>query len=146
MNCNNPHTVKLTDNPEYNLFFEYVKGIVYLRGNHKLIKLSESRNKGHHDLNLSDESEQEYKCNITADMFKFIGYYSDIRDLHHIHNLADLSIAIVNRPVHNTVEFFIYVIYVYLYRFRFGTFAIFYIPPGGLVWNLWMLFLGMGGV
>lgn len=48
MNCNNLHlcnninTVQLTYNSDYNLFYEYVKGIVYLYGVNTLIKLNGS--------------------------------------------------------------------------------------------------------
>ena len=68
--CNNSDSVKLTDNNDYNIFFNIVNGIVYLKGENKLIKLNN---------NYAINTLCNNTCNTSYDncsSFKLIGYFN----------------------------------------------------------------------
>lgn len=96
--CNNSDSVKLTDNNDYNIFFNIVNGIVYLKGENKLIKLNNNFAINTSCNNTCNTSSNNTCSPDNCTSFKLIGYFNSKEDLYRCitSDLQNGTIAIVN--------------------------------------------------
>lgn len=123
--CNNPDTVAITHNPDYNIYYNKSNCTVYLKGiqhhHTKVIKLNNNINvednqcHDHHhhhsesSSNHSDSSSSEnHNVIINSELFKFLGIFNSVNELNRIRDPIDTSIALIKVCQNGTINYTIY--------------------------------------
>jgi hypothetical protein len=107
--CNNPNTVQITNNNNYNIFFDTKANIVFIRGSHngqhyKQIKL------GSESINSCSNYNNDNFC-VVDNVLKFIGHFDNYHKLIEYTKhcqLSNISFALVNDDQNRQIVLYIY--------------------------------------